>query len=396
MLQRLLKSCLNMALLCAGLVIGLVLAELLLSVVLRSETDFLSHLRPGPYCEDPYFGVSSACAGRRVNMRVLTGAKRGMGTKQFAHYTLNQDGYRGPFTSAGASDQRKPINVFLIGGASQGFGFGVNDDDSYPAAVARYTCVPTRVHNIAFVGLDSRATWHYFLQRYANKFDEDFIFLAMYYRIGHSISYDDYVRHLKNSGKSVILFNKWIHNPRGMKDKPFSETFLYIYFMYNYDTIKAQLKKYKQKFAKLKKIFEKSFGIAASSAAEQQAPDTPAEQNAEPKRVSILRDFLKKVDSYAKSKGARMGLLLLPNSNSNTRLTDENFKAALPADGLLIDANGAIKKAGLQMKTLKDGHYSPIQTDVIGRTIAESLNLTLGCSVPREEAQDAITRPATR
>ena len=71
-------------------------------------------------------------------------------TKIYATYRLDDEGFRGPFTNP--VDSKSAKKVVLIGGASEGFGFGLNEDQTLAASAARSARNPVNIQLSAFPG----------------------------------------------------------------------------------------------------------------------------------------------------------------------------------------------------------------------------------------------------
>ena len=156
------------------LAIALLGAELLVRLVMNPLLDYSSLMRPGPYCIDALTGLlTTACPGRLLMMRVP-------GESAYEPTRLDRFGNRGPFRNAGRSGAMK--RVAIIGGQSQGFGFGLRDDATYVAIAARDTCVPVEIQNFAHIGIPNEQSWDIAARTTFVETPPDLVILAIYWR----------------------------------------------------------------------------------------------------------------------------------------------------------------------------------------------------------------------
>ncbi len=155
------------------LAVALVGAELLVRLVMNPLLDYSSLTRPGPYCMNESGLLTTACPGRLLMMRVP-------GESAYEPTRLDAFGNRGPFRKFGPSGAMK--RVAIVGGQSQGFGFGLPDDATYAATAARETCVPVEIQNFAHLGISNEESWDIAARTMFAAAPPDLIILAIYWR----------------------------------------------------------------------------------------------------------------------------------------------------------------------------------------------------------------------
>jgi hypothetical protein len=131
---------------------------------MHPSIDYTSVFSPGPYCADAQFGFTSNCPGREGVMHVI-------GTPHRTYFKLNERGLRGPFRAQ--SDSAR--SVVILGAQSQGFGFGLEEHQTYAAAAARSSCVPVEITNVGLVTHSTPMTWHRYKAVLGGKAGDHFI-----------------------------------------------------------------------------------------------------------------------------------------------------------------------------------------------------------------------------
>ncbi len=324
----------------AGIVIGLVAAEGLVRLVTASQLDYVSFVRPGPYCwDEPSGRLTSACPGRSMMMRVP-------GEERYIALRLNEAGMRGPFVNARRAD-RPAKRVLIIGGASQGFGFALPDSQTYPAAAARDACGPIEIYNFALMGMNNEVTWDLAEQRMFDLVRPDHVIFAVYFRDGHPDLTARVAAQVENEAGLRLLGGSEFFFP---KRAPVAigrwATVVRTYDLWS----RAELR------------LDRATGWPPLLTP---PPAQGPERNGPASHAASIRAVAARVEA----RQIPMSVLLLP---SNAAVKDAELKALLP--GLrIVDAKRAVDTAQLPDAYFPDGHYRAPISELVGRLVADEI-----------------------
>jgi hypothetical protein len=128
----------------AVLAVALVCGEVMVRLAMRPSLDYASIFAPGPYCDRGSVGALGACPGRE-------GVQRIYNAPIYGTYKVGPSGFRGPFRNV--PEGQAAERIVLLGGQSQGWGFGLENEETFAAEMARaVTCAPVEVHSAALLG----------------------------------------------------------------------------------------------------------------------------------------------------------------------------------------------------------------------------------------------------
>jgi len=316
----------------AGLVAGLFAAEAAIRLCTHPSLDYASIFRPGPYCQDPELGLTSACPG-------WSGFMLTAGMHRYVPVKLNSLGYRGPFQSPGPEGGRRKV-VVIVGGQSQGFGFGLLDRETYPFAAAKYgSCGSYEVHNISFVGLANTVSWHFFERDVLRRYRPDHVILAVYTREARPDPATDLRDYSANARGNGYAYGWRFEVPRWLPDLGRS----------SHAVIRLA-----GAVSEGRHALNRWLGVPPPA-----APTVPA----------LSRDIVRDYSDRTRRLNAAFSLLILP---WGAPTQDERFKAELK-DFRVVDTHEGVLAAGLQSDFLADGHYGSKQADLIGRMLASEI-----------------------
>ena len=321
--------------------LGLVVAEGLVRLVTATELDYVSFLRPGPYCVDESSGrLTSACPGRSLMMRVP-------GEERYIAIQLNQSGMRGPFVNARPNDGSARRRVLIVGGASQGFGFALPDGETYPAEAARDSCRPVEIHNFALMGMNNEVTWDLAEQTMFERVQPDQVIFAVYFREGHPDVAARVAAQTENEAGLRLLGGSEFYFPANAP----AAIGQWATMVRAYDL-----------WARAELRLDRATGWPPILT----PPPAQGPERAGPEsHAALIRALARRVQS----RGIPMSVLLLP---FNADVKDAELKALLP--GLrVVDAKAALDGALLKDPYFPDGHYRAPTAELIGRLVADEI-----------------------
>jgi hypothetical protein len=181
-------------------IMGLIVGEGLVRIATFPSIDYASLFRPGPYCADRELHIGSACPN-------WTGFQRMPGEERYTPLALDAIGYRGPYSNSERPDVRQRT-VAIIGGQSQQFGFGLQDDETIANVAAHTACGPVKIYNVALVGLRNEIAWHLFERDVLPIEKPDHIVLALYWRAG-APHFEQLVAEYVEQSAQRALINGW-------------------------------------------------------------------------------------------------------------------------------------------------------------------------------------------
>jgi hypothetical protein len=359
-----------------AILIAAAAAEGIVRVAIHPALDYTSDFIPGPYCANPTLGISFNCPDH-------AGLMHQIGTKLYVPYALNDEGYRGPYISPNRNGHGG--DIVAIGGQSQMFGFGLLDDDTIGAAMARSSCDAADVHVFSLPGVSNAQSWKLYDVSAEAKSPPDQIVLMVY-----GASSSDWRREMSTQSKlldgPVALLYGWLYTmPQWLTD--FSESFLVVRSVTNIrEPISRFIRRSRDHMSGLVDRSVKTIGELASRLGI--ARDDTRRQD-EMRRDSAVvdptQDLISAVFQKAQGLHARFSVVFLPGARHPWQVDADSIERALP-DVHFIDVDAKAVALGLYpAQTLPDGHYNAALAKFIGAEIGRAL-----CPVPQNATRSDL------
>lgn len=311
-----------------ALLIGGVLAEGALKLAMAPMLDYGSGFRPGPYCRNDEVSTFLPCPN-------FFGFQRSPEAPRYLPLHLNRYGQRGP-TRSTVNPDASARTVVIVGGQSQMFGWGLNDEETIAAMAARHSCIPVTVHNMSFVGATNESSWLFFERVALKEIKPDHLIYAVYWRSGNI----DALSRPEAYDQPMALLNGWIFIVPNWFASELRNSQLAVRLVRRFQPV----------------LF--AFGLW---------PRIPIPVQS---KESRLVELIHQLSRFCAERGIQFSVLLMPwNSSADT---DEALRAQL-SDLNVIDANTRARTTGLISDLFPDGHYRPRQAEMIGSMIAEDI-----------------------
>jgi hypothetical protein len=315
-----------------AILVAAVAAEAVVRVAVQPALDYTSSFSPGPYCLNAALGISFKCPDRAGVMHLV-------GTKLYLPYRTNEDGFRGPFRSSSHHDGNVG-NIVALGGQSQAFGYGLRDEDTIGANIAR-SCGAAEVHVFSLPGVTDAQSWELYNLSAQAKSPPDQIVLLL-----QSRSKKDWRREMSAGSKlldgSYAVLYGWFYEIPQWLEKV-SDSFLVVRSVHSIREIGAYL-------GPVKKV-PPEFG-----------PDL------------YTADFVDAMFQEAQRLNAKFSVAFLPGARERGLYVDTGaIERALP-DVRFIDVDA--ESAALHLypeQLLPDRHYNAPLAKFIGTEIARSI-----------------------
>jgi hypothetical protein len=322
-----------------GIILGLGVAEALVRLVTAWELDYVSFTRPGPYCMDLVLNrMTTACPGRSMTMRVPD-------EERYVPSDLNELGMRGPFTTRPRGNPQA-AKVLIVGGASQGFGFALSADETYPSVAAR-RCDDLEIHNYALLGTNNEVTWDAAERTLFDQLKPDYLVLAIYFRDGHPDVSARVAPYVEN-GKGFVLIDGFeFFFPRRAP---------------------AWLRHWRTGVRAYDHWARAELDLDRATGWPPRLTPLPA-QGPEPRTIETHAALVRELSARAEARHVPMSVLLLP---FNAETNDDAMKAMLP-EVHFIDAKAALDAAHLPAPFFPDGHYRSETADFVGRMVGAAI-----------------------
>ncbi len=316
------------------------MAEGMIRVGIDWSLDYTSILSPGQYCIHPKLGLTTACPGRK-------GVMRAFGSRNFAAYEVGKFGFRGPFTGGPMGEQPRK-EILLLGGQSQGWGLGLNNDQTYAAVAARSSCGPLRVNNIALLGTSTPLTWATFLETSAAHTQPDHVFLIVYWDFDPQ--WEAYMANYINSTPFAVLGGWYFELPAWMPA------------LFHQSAVVVRSSKH---------IRDALTRLISSTGEVRETAVPPtwgrSEELATPPTAG--QAFVRFLEQWAHGKGAEFSIVVLPNAQINK----DAFKGL--DDIPLLDLDQKARDANMNGELLPGAHYNARLAEFIGKQIAHQICL---------------------
>jgi hypothetical protein len=223
--------------------------------------------------------------------------------------------------------------VVIIGGQSQGFGFGLNDDETYAAVAARSTCGPVEIHNVALVGVSNPMNWDIYMRSPVSRTPADHIVLAMYWYVkpGWREEMEAYrVRH--HTWAVVDGWNfavpSWLPDP-----------------------------------LRALHVVVRVVSRLTPPPSVPPEPDAPAAGNLSPQQ-----EFARAMAAWAKQNGAKFTVMILPIGLAKTQPLQQGLD-----DIRFLDLEQAARNAGMLGELLPDTHFNRKLAAFLGQRLGEEI-----------------------
>ncbi len=316
-----------------AILIAAVAAEGIVRVAIHPALDYTSGFSPGPYCSRPPLGISFNCPD-------YVGMMHEIGTNLYLPYRMNEEGFRGPYDSS--LRDASASNIVVLGGQSQAFGYGLLDEDTISAQIAK-VCVSADIHVFSLPSLSDAQSWKLYNLSAEAKSPPDQIVLMIYTRARKDWRGEMKPESRLLSGPFVLLYG-WLYTTPKWLEK-FSGSYLIVRSVRSIREIGAY------------------FGFGENSRREFGVdPNT--------------QDFISAMVREARRLNAKLSVVFLPGARRARHIDADSIERALP-DVRFIDIDA--KTAALDLypaQSLPDGHYNATLAAYIGAEIARSICAT--------------------
>ena len=347
-----------------AILIAAAAAEGIVRVAIHPALDYTSDFIPGPYCSNPTLGISFNCPDH-------AGLMHQIGTNLYLPYALNEEGFRGPYISPNQNGHAS--DVVVIGGQSQMFGFGLPDDDTIGANMARSSCDAADVHVFSLPGVSNAQSWKLYDLSAEAKSAPDQIVLMVY-----GASSSDWRREMSPQSKlldgPVALLYGWLYTiPQWLTD--FSGSFLVVRSVTNIRKPISRL--IHRSRERMSRLADRSVAIVRELASQLGIARDDTLRQDDLRRdyaaVAPTRDLISTMFAKAQQLHARFSVVFLPGARHPWQVDADSIERALP-DVHFIDVDARAVALDLYpAQTLPDGHYNAALARFIGAEIRRAL-----------------------
>jgi hypothetical protein len=332
-------------------------AEVMVRAAMSPALDYSSIFKPGIYCPDDTYGLVP-CPNHKGAMHVAGG-------RDYIAYRTGHTGFRGPFsTRPGHAPTR---TVVLIGGQSQGFGFGLRDQETFASALAQSSrCGPMDVHSISAPGISNSLLWKLF-ERGAKPARIDDLVLIVYWPLYRFWQYE-----VRNPEFTKLfwysrLWPWWTPDPLGRDvDRLRLATLDGWHFVIPaalppfFDRAQIVVRAI-QRFSDFAWLLHGLVGLKRPKFEDAWPPPTES-------TVASGGGFITYMQGAARELGATLSVVIIPNGGARFRPSE----VGLDPDRFM-DTDALAREAGLSSEVLPDAHYNARLAGFIGRRIGDLL-----------------------
>ena len=326
-----------------AVVLALLAGEGAMRLFEEPRNSFSGAFRPMPYYEDSVLGVAFGPPNYH-GMMALAGQKQ-------TWIALDDQGLRRiPSQSAAGAP-----SILVIGGASQTFGFGLTDEETWPARVAQHLSGPIGIHVLALPGTSIALDWSAARAGRGGVGKPTAVVIALY---GNDSDFplDTGPRH----DRSLAIDEGRVIVRHG-------ETANWITSSLLLEAVIERLEKawVQSKIPELlEKFLERSsgHGAKANAVAATDARNAPA---------MALRDFVRAVGARTEPPD-HVVVVTLPIAS----LAPDYYRATtalLPDSVPIVDLQASLAPRITPAQLFRDGHYRPSLADSIGGAVARAL-----------------------
>ncbi|QDV42653.1 hypothetical protein Enr13x_25020 [Stieleria neptunia] len=279
---------------------------------------------------------------------------------------LDEKGFRLPVSTADNRDVARR-EVVLLGGGSMMFSYGLRDDQSVAAQIARHSVVPVRVQTVSQPGFDLARDFYKFKRYFEGRVHPSVVVVNAYGR--HSET-EVFANYSSTPSKPVgDLF--WFHdniamNPRGLPHRigrPFSQSYV----------LAGGCRLADQAYSRLPRPQDLATGQPIKNGHQGHDNSGPGETNAR----QHGNDLFSEMREYFERRDAKLILVFLP-SNGDDRPAISNRTSPSPDQVAVLDLRGSLSV--VDSDWVAAGHYGPRSAQRVGERIANAIQPLLETS----------------
>lgn len=348
-------------------ILAILTAEGILRLTESSRNNFVGAMHPTSYFEDPFLGPIAG----RPNYRGVINLP---GERSSVWIALDEKGLR-PIPSS----SKTGIQIRVMGGASQTFGFAVPDADTWPSRMTRSLGEPAQVEMLSLPGVSLEREWFSLIAGRTHMTEPNLIVLSLY-RDGIVFPVNDQI--VKPDDLTLIDGLPEQLTPAELAIYPVSRVAFEIMKTINEFPAAVSVSRPAILFGRVRR----TLGVRTEKPAESDIPAAPSGSN-----VGGLRNFVARLGEMTSPKG-RVIVVILPSEN----LPPDHFRnltGTLPRSVMVLDLHEQLINHISSQDVTGDGHYRADLNDLIGKTVASALcqgtsshpKLVEGCQAPEIE-----------
>jgi len=348
------------------LVVAVASAEAYLRLTVPFEIMYQTWFSRGVHTADDDFGL--------VYTKNFKGYMRHSDRSWNIPLDLDENGFR---KSQSYSCTDDCLDVVLLGGQSQMFGYGLQDRYTIAAEIAKASRVPIKVYNTAWPSLDLSLNFQVYKKLLENKVKPKFVILGLYNTTVASIRVmsDDFdFMHERPSKKIFQYFPDLFVVPLGKIASSVGPIYYKSYVTAGIISFVDRAIYFVERImnADTETIRSVLYNKLLYGSSKKNSDNAEYLAN---NNVNILKfqKFMTYLKTYFKKRDCELLVVFLPHASGVENLYSE-VKAIIPPDVDVIDINEELhEETGVKGNYIAAGHYNKHMTNLIGKRIAAEI-----------------------